>query len=934
MTSRPEWPEVVKEVDRPAAFVVVEGEPGAGRTTLLGRLGSHERQDSIVIEARCARLTDPVPFGPVLEALKAATVEWAASAAMLSPLAGCLRPLLPELEALLPPPLEAAGSPRALVFRALRELLTLHERTVLLVDDVHDADEETRDLLRYLAACPSPRLAVVTSSVPGRRQPVPGASWWPPRSGVTAHFTLEPLEIEHVAEMVGSRELAERIHRRTGGVAGAVGAVVRAIAEVADERSAMKLAESVLPSAWTTSVAARLAETSPGCASLVEAAAVLGHPAGSRALAEVSGVGDDGIVEALMCALDAGFLLDLGQDRYRVRSPLLADTVYESVPGPRRCLSHTRAARLLAAGTEPAAARIAHHHREAGELAEWVRWTSVAVDSAMAEGSPDDAVRLLAAVIEGPGLPRAEREKFAVRLSREMVHGLVDEGTVQLLRTALRDWSLTRTARGEIRLNLGRVLINQAGQVDAGRAEIELALSDLSGKRALLARGLATLALPHVGAVPVEENLRWLDQAEQASKGIRDVEVLAAVAANRMSSRMQVADPGVWQDVGALLASPSSADVRRQVSRTYINLADAAAWNGHYPVARTYLATARRLILDEHQPYLEALADGASLRIDVATGAWAQVETDARRLADRVGHESSLAAEPLLALGWRDFELGHRASALSNFDAAFALAGGSAPLQASAFAGRVAVLLAGKDLAAAWRLADFGLDSLRRKNNWVWAAELMPLAVRIMLDRQEAGAARELVAEYRQGIAGRDAPLAHAAEILCQGLLARARPAEAAELFSQAAKAYHALPRPYAAAGADELAGECHLQLDDQERLLGAFTSAETTYRALGALVDAQRCRRVLVRREDPRTPRRGRRGYGQALSPREREVVLLAARNLTNRQIAERLFLSARTVETHIGRALSKLDLPSRAVLSEELLRTRLSLPHDSTTA
>ncbi|MFJ8916662.1 ATP-binding protein [Amycolatopsis sp. NPDC102389] len=933
MTSRPEWPEVVKEVDRPAAFVVVEGEPGAGRTTLLGRLGRHERQDSVVLEARCARLADSVPLGPVLEALKAATVEWAAAASRLSPLAGCLRPLLPELDAVLPPPLEAADS-RALVFRALRELLTLHERTVLLVDDVHDADEETRDLLRYLAACPSPRLAVVTGSVPRRRQPVPGATWWPPRTGVTAHFTLEPLEIEQVAELVDSRGLAERIHRRTGGVAGAVDAVLKAIADVADERSATKLAESVLPSAWTASVAARLADTSPGCASLVEAAAVLGYPAGSRALAEVSGVDGDGIVDALMCALDAGFLLDLGRDRYRIRSPLLADSVYDSIPGPRRCLMHTRAAELLAADTEPAAVRIARHHREAGALDEWIRWTSAAVDSAAAEGSPDVAVRLLAAVLGDPGLSRAGREKFAVRLSREMVHGLVDEDTVRLLRGAVRDWSLSRTARGEIRLNLGRVLINQAGQVDAGRSEIELALTDLSGKRALLARGLATLALPHVGAVSVEENLRWLDQAEQVSKGIRDVEVLAAVTANRMSSRMQVADPGVWQDVGDPPDSPPSADVRRQVSRTYINLADAAAWNGHYPVARTYLATARRLIHDEHQPYLEALADGARLRIDVATGAWTQVETEARHLAERVGHQSSLAAEPLLALGWHDFGLGHRASALSNFDAAFALAGGSVPLQASAFAGRVAVLLAAKDLAAARRLTEFGLDSLRRKNNWVWAAELMPLAVRVMLDRQEAGAAGELVAEYRQGIAGRDAPLAHAAEILCRGLLARARPAEAAELFGQAAKAYHSLPRPYAAAGADELAGECHLELDDQERLLGAFTSAETTYRALGALVDAQRCRRILVRREDPRTPRRGRRGYGQALSPREREVVLLAARNLTNRQIAERLFLSARTVEVHIGRALSKLDLPSRAVLSEELLRTRLSLPHDSTTA
>ena len=99
------------------------------------------------------------------------------------------------------------------------------------------------------------------------------------------------------------------------------------------------------------------------------------------------------------------------------------------------------------------------------------------------------------------------------------------------------------------------------------------------------------------------------------------------------------------------------------------------------------------------------------------------------------------------------------------------------------------------------------------------------------------------------------------------------------------------------------------------------LTAAETTYRALDAAADAQRCRRTLVR-YDPTTPRRGRRGYGSELSPREIEVVELAAQSLTNREIAARLFLSARTVEVHLGRALHKLGLPSRTMLSQELLR------------
>ncbi|MFI6302827.1 AAA family ATPase [Amycolatopsis thailandensis] len=900
-----------RAIARCPAFAVVEGEPGAGRTWLLDELARREAGECAVVRVRCARRRRPVPLGPVLEALSADLGRWTTVAALLSPLAGVLRPFLPELAGVLPAEPDGTDN-RHLVFRALRELLTAQDRTVLLADDADEADEETQDLFRFLADNPSPRLAVVTTSTIRAHWPVPGESWWPPRSGVTARLTLTPLDVDDVVALAGSRELGERVHRRTGGVRGAVHAVLES-------------PRAPVPPAWSAALTARLTEADPGCAAITETAVAFGRPADCAELAKVSELDGDVVDRALLSALDAGFLRDLGRGRYAARSPLVAEVVHSAIPGPRRCRLHGRVARLLAGSSEPDASRIAQHHRVAGELGDWVRWTSEAVDRAVADGKPDEAVRLLEAALRDDGLSRADRENFAVRLSRGTAYELIKEPTVRLLRTAVREWPMSKTARGEIRINLGRVLINQSGQIDAGRSEIQLAVADLSDHRALLARGLVTLALPHLGAIPVEENLRWLDQAERASQGIRDVELLAAVTANRMSSRMQVADPGVWQDVGTLPESPRSADVRRQVCRTYINLADAAAWNGYYPVARSYLATARRLIQDEYQPYLEALAAGTDLRLDVAMGLWTTVDSEARDLVERVGEDSSLAGEPLLALGWYHFGRGRRAAALRDFDAAFKLSAGSVPLQASSFAGRAAVQLAGKDLAGARRLVEYGLTNVRRKNNWVWAAELLPLAVRMLIEAHESEAAEALLAEYQEGIAGRDAPLAVAADLFCRGLLARSRPAEAAELFSRSARSYQALPRPQAAAGAEERAGECYAELGEHERLLGALTSAETTYRALDSLADAQRCRRALAA-HSPDVPRRGRRGYGKALSPRELEVVGLAAQNLTNRQIAERLFLSARTVEVHLGRALCKLDLPSRAVLSEELLRDRIA--------
>jgi DNA-binding NarL/FixJ family response regulator len=50
------------------------------------------------------------------------------------------------------------------------------------------------------------------------------------------------------------------------------------------------------------------------------------------------------------------------------------------------------------------------------------------------------------------------------------------------------------------------------------------------------------------------------------------------------------------------------------------------------------------------------------------------------------------------------------------------------------------------------------------------------------------------------------------------------------------------------------------------------------------------------------------------ALSPREREVLRLAAQGLTNRKIGAALGLSPRTVERHVGSILSKLGVPNRA--------------------
>jgi DNA-binding CsgD family transcriptional regulator len=66
--------------------------------------------------------------------------------------------------------------------------------------------------------------------------------------------------------------------------------------------------------------------------------------------------------------------------------------------------------------------------------------------------------------------------------------------------------------------------------------------------------------------------------------------------------------------------------------------------------------------------------------------------------------------------------------------------------------------------------------------------------------------------------------------------------------------------------------------------------------------------------------PRRAQRSGPRSLTPSERQIALLAARGEPNRQIAEALFITQRTVEFHLGNAYRKLGISSRHELSRAL--------------
>jgi DNA-binding CsgD family transcriptional regulator len=104
------------------------------------------------------------------------------------------------------------------------------------------------------------------------------------------------------------------------------------------------------------------------------------------------------------------------------------------------------------------------------------------------------------------------------------------------------------------------------------------------------------------------------------------------------------------------------------------------------------------------------------------------------------------------------------------------------------------------------------------------------------------------------------------------------------------------------------------------ETYAGAAAAFEAEGRAASARSASSRAGNVLARCEGAGTPALAGTTVGWSLTRRERDVALLAAQGLANREIADRLVLSVRTVESHLAQTYRKLGVGDRKALAEML--------------
>jgi DNA-binding CsgD family transcriptional regulator len=154
----------------------------------------------------------------------------------------------------------------------------------------------------------------------------------------------------------------------------------------------------------------------------------------------------------------------------------------------------------------------------------------------------------------------------------------------------------------------------------------------------------------------------------------------------------------------------------------------------------------------------------------------------------------------------------------------------------------------------------------------------------------------------------------------CRGLVERD-----SEALLSAVEAYRRAHRPLEAALACEDAGRALAQSSETEQVRGLLDAACGGFERLEAFRDMARLEALLrslgVRRGQRGARKRPSMGWA-ALTPTQLKVVKLVGEGLSNPRIADRLFLSRRTVETHVSHALAKLGMASRVELATEATR------------
>ncbi|MFC4122874.1 ATP-binding protein [Nonomuraea zeae] len=916
-------------VTRVPAVVLIEGEAGIGKTRLVGELAS-ELGDRLLLVGGCAQIREPFPLGPLLDALRGTGERL--ERVRLSPVTAALHPLLPELAPFLPPaltPLDDPAGRRHQVFRGLAELLRALGRVVLVLEDLHWADEQTAEFLGYLLADPPSELALVLTFRGEEAGPGMRALMTRRRAEVTrAHIVLAPLNVaetnELTAAILGTQQVSEEfavyLCERASGLPYAIQELVAllrsrgTLIQHGTGWARKALDELDVPAGVRDSVLERVRGLSGSAQAMAEAAAVLQVPVPVSVLVATCHAPPEEARAGLVELLERGLFAERA-DAVGFRHMLAVQAVYESVPLPRRQALHTRAAAAVSRQRPEPLGQIAHHLRRAGDLDAWVDAAEKAAAQAVALANDAEAERLLEAVLRHAPLDPAREGRLAVRLGWAGSYALSAEEVIDLLRGAV-ERQPAGPVRGELNYLIG-LQHERSGALRERYSHIAAAVPELVDNPFLAASAMVGLGIPTGAGIPLAEHLSWLDRARDLIPAIAEPEWRVSILGKVAMVLTCVGDPRRAALTEQMLEQTGRRPASRWEVMAYESVGANATLAGHHDAAKDLLSLALAEAVRHDVTRLIEFRCRVDLVVQAyCSGSWHGLAEEAEDLRDRFSDQRTYrvlieTVENCLALaqgrldGIRLDDMVRENLRMGAVDALPLPVG--ALLRLATSQGEAGAAVAGTAEAfALWADQDL----------WPVGVRAVPALAEALVSVGRADEAAELVARLDRELAALDAPLVPAALDHARGFLTGD-----AERFTAAATAYDRLPAPYEAAQAREQAALRLFAVDD-ERAAALLAAAIEGYGGLGAHWDLDRATKLARQRglSSPVRHRGGPRGYGSELSPRESAVARLAATGLTNKEIAKELFVSAKTVEKHLGAAMRKLGLHSRAAIAHRL--------------
>jgi DNA-binding CsgD family transcriptional regulator len=540
------------EQGRPA-LVLVSGDAGVGKTRLLVELAARaRRRGAQVLVGGCLEVGDVgLPYVPLMAALRGFAAEADNDellAAAAKGLPGLAR-LLPELADQPTAPTAAFGEglEQLQLFDAVRTLLVRlseHAAVVLVLEDLHWADTSTRELVAFLHQTLRVGRVLVVASYRSdelhRRHPL-----WPwlaelgRRPGVE-RLVLGPLSraelAEHLAALHGGRLSAAALERVLARSEGNPFYAEELLAAGADR------AEVTLPTVLAEVLLARVQGLSDAAQQVLRAAAVAGRRVGHGLLATAAGLPEPDLERGLREAVAAHLLMaDAATESYAFRHALLQEALYGDLLPSERVRLHATYAQLLAeatqtgghdgvhVGTMPPAAELAYHCLASHDLAGALAASMQAAAEAEAILAPAEALRHLEQALalweqvpEAATVVGADRIELVLRAADAAAASGAVERAVALTRQVIAEVNVSvdplRAARARERL---------AHHFRAGHEQEELRLcSEAAGlvpeapPTPLRARVTAALAQALINTGQRDEARRWCEQALSVARAV------------------------------------------------------------------------------------------------------------------------------------------------------------------------------------------------------------------------------------------------------------------------------------------------------------------------------------------------------------------------------------------------------------------------------